>query len=47
MGKITDDDLVEVEGKLGKFVGLLQHKYGYSKEKAEQEYNRFIGRFKD
>jgi uncharacterized protein YjbJ (UPF0337 family) len=45
-GKLTDDDLTVVEGKGEKLLGLLQKKYGYSKDKAEQEYKEFIGRYK-
>jgi uncharacterized protein YjbJ (UPF0337 family) len=29
-----------------KLLGLLQQKYGYAKDKAEQEYKDFIGRYK-
>ena len=29
------------EGKK-KLVGILQQKYGYSKDKAQEEYNKFI-----
>ena len=45
-GKLTDDDLTAVEGKKEKLLGLLQQKYGYAKEKAEQEYKASIGRYK-
>jgi uncharacterized protein YjbJ (UPF0337 family) len=45
-GKLTDDDLTVVEGKKEKLLGLLQKKYGYAKDKAEQEYKDFIGRYK-
>jgi uncharacterized protein YjbJ (UPF0337 family) len=37
-GKLTDDDLTRVEGNKEKLLGLLQQKYGYAKDKAEQEY---------
>lgn len=37
-GDLTDDELVEIEGKTEKLSGILQTKYGYSKEKAEQAY---------
>ena len=36
-GELTDDDLDRIEGKREQMVGLLQRKYGYAKEKAEQE----------
>lgn len=42
-GRLTDDDLTEVEGSSEKLMGMLQKRYGYTKEKAEQEYNDFIG----
>ena len=47
-GKLTDDDLAQVEGKEEKLVGLLQKRYGYAKEKAEEEeeYKGFIGRYR-
>jgi len=44
-GKLTDDDLTQIEGKEEQLVGLLQKRYGYAKEKAEQEYKGFIGRY--
>jgi uncharacterized protein YjbJ (UPF0337 family) len=45
-GKLTDDDLTQVEGNKDKLLGLLQQKYGYAKDKAEQEYKDFIVRYK-
>jgi len=44
-GKLTDDDLAQVEGKEEQLLGLLQKRYGYAKEKAEEEYKGFISRF--
>ena len=41
-GKLADDDLERVGGQYDKFVGLLQEKYGYTRERAEQEFNRRI-----
>jgi uncharacterized protein YjbJ (UPF0337 family) len=38
--KLTDDDLGTVEGKFEKLVGLLQEKYGYTREQAEEEFNK-------
>jgi len=37
-GKLTDNDLGEIEGKGEKLLGLLRKKYGYIREKAEPEY---------
>jgi uncharacterized protein YjbJ (UPF0337 family) len=36
-GKLTDDDLTRVEGKRDELVGRVQERYGYEKERAEQE----------
>lgn len=40
-GKLTDDELLEIEGNRDQLVGKLQEKYGYAKDKAEQEVKRF------
>lgn len=39
-GKLTDDDLDKVNGKYDKLIGLLQEKYGYTKQQAEAEYQK-------
>ena len=39
-GKLTDDDLEKVGGKFDKLIGLLQEKYGYTKQQAEEEYRQ-------
>ena len=36
-GKLTDDDLEKVDGNLDKLTGLLQEKYGYTQQQAEDE----------
>jgi uncharacterized protein YjbJ (UPF0337 family) len=41
-GKITDDELDRAEGKAEQMVGLIQQRYGYTKEKAQEEYERFL-----
>jgi uncharacterized protein YjbJ (UPF0337 family) len=46
-GKLTDDDLTEMEGKEEKLLGLLQKRYGYTEDKARKEYNDFIDRYKE
>jgi len=37
-GKLTDNDLREIEGKGEKLLGLLRKKYGYIRYKAKLEY---------
>ncbi|MBN1136156.1 MAG: CsbD family protein [Anaerolineae bacterium] len=39
-GKLTDDELEQVGGKADQVIALLQQKYGYSREQAEQEFDR-------
>lgn len=39
-GNLTDDDLDKVDGKYDQLAGTLQQKYGYNREKAEEEINR-------
>jgi uncharacterized protein YjbJ (UPF0337 family) len=36
-GRIADRDLDKISGKRDQLVGLVQEKYGYTKEKAEQD----------
>jgi len=43
-GKLTDDEVTEIEGSEQKLLGLIQQRYGYTKEKAEMEYDKFITR---
>jgi uncharacterized protein YjbJ (UPF0337 family) len=43
-GELTDDDLSKIEGRRDQMVGLLQEKYGYARERAEREYDDFVGR---
>ena len=40
-GKITDDDLTVIQGKTQEMIGKIQTAYGYSRERAEQEWKRF------
>lgn len=40
-GKLTNDDLDVVEGNSTYLAGKLQERYGLTKEKAENEINRF------
>lgn len=39
--KLTDDDLKGVEGNVDEIKGRLRKVYGYSKEKAHQEFEDF------
>lgn len=44
-GKITDDELDQIEGNMDQLVGKLQEKYGYTREQAEKEIDSFRRKF--
>ena len=46
-GKLTDDELDKAQGRFDTLSGLIQEKYGYAKEKAEEELNRFLEHSED
>jgi uncharacterized protein YjbJ (UPF0337 family) len=39
-GKLTDDDVEKVGGNYDQLIGLLQEKYGYTRQQAEAEYEK-------
>jgi len=41
-GKLTDDDLDRAAGKFDVFSGLLQEKYGYSRQHAADEIDKRV-----
>jgi uncharacterized protein YjbJ (UPF0337 family) len=41
-GQLTDDDLTRIEGDYDKFVGVLQERYGYERERARQELDAYL-----
>jgi uncharacterized protein YjbJ (UPF0337 family) len=41
-GKLTDNDLDRVSGKFEVLVGLLEEKYGYTREQAADEIDRRV-----
>lgn len=36
-GKLTDDDLTQIEGKRDELVGRLQERYGIAKDEADKQ----------
>jgi uncharacterized protein YjbJ (UPF0337 family) len=40
-GKLTNDDLTQAAGNFEKFIGSIQARYGYTKEQAEQDFERW------
>lgn len=41
-GKLTDDDLTQINGKREELMGRLQKHYGHSKEEAEKNIDEFL-----
>jgi len=39
-GKLTDDDVAKIQGNRDKLLGAIQERYGYTREKAEEEIKR-------
>jgi uncharacterized protein YjbJ (UPF0337 family) len=46
-GKLADDDLDRIGGQKDKLIGLVQEKYGYGRDHAEQEVERRFKEFGD
>lgn len=44
-GDLTDNDVEMIGGHMDKLVGVLQERYGYTRERAEQEINRRLDEF--
>lgn len=44
-GKLTDDDLDRAAGKFDVLTGLLQEKYGYTRQRAADEIDRRVSAF--
>jgi uncharacterized protein YjbJ (UPF0337 family) len=44
-GKLTDDDLDQTAGEFEKFVVVLQERYGYSREQAEEEIEKRVNEY--
>ena len=40
-GKLTDDELDQIQGDAEILIGKIQQRYGYSREQAEQEFDRW------
>ena len=45
-GKLTDDELTQINGNREQLEGKLQAKYGYAKDKAKQEIDDWCNRTK-
>jgi len=43
-GKLTDDDVMRLDGSSEKLAGVLQERYGYTKQEAQEEIARFLSK---
>jgi uncharacterized protein YjbJ (UPF0337 family) len=41
-GRLTDDDLDQIQGNIEKLAGKLQERYGYAREEADREVEDFV-----
>lgn len=41
-GELTDDEITQAEGNVERLAGLIQERYGYSKQRAQDEIDRFF-----
>jgi uncharacterized protein YjbJ (UPF0337 family) len=41
-GELTDNELEQVAGRRDEMVGLLQKRYGYAKDRAENEVDQWL-----
>jgi uncharacterized protein YjbJ (UPF0337 family) len=44
-GKLTDDDLMRIEGNTEKLIGSIQQRYGYERARAEEEVRRWESQY--
>jgi uncharacterized protein YjbJ (UPF0337 family) len=44
-GRLTDDDLDQIEGNAEKLMGKIQERYGYERDRAEREVKQFWNRY--
>lgn len=40
-GELTDDDITRIDGKRDQLLGFIQKRYGYEKERAEEELKKW------
>jgi uncharacterized protein YjbJ (UPF0337 family) len=41
-GKLTDDDVTRVSGRMEELAGILRQRYGYDQARVEQEINQWL-----
>jgi uncharacterized protein YjbJ (UPF0337 family) len=46
-GLLTDDELDQIAGRRERLAGMLQEKYGYTRQEAEDSINDFLDQFEE
>jgi uncharacterized protein YjbJ (UPF0337 family) len=46
-GRLTDDELDQIAGHRDRLAGMLQVKYGYTRQEAMDSINDFLNRFEE
>ena len=41
-GQLTDDEVDKIEGRCDRLAGILQERYGYTRQEAEKSINDFL-----
>ena len=44
-GELTDDEIDQIAGKLDKLAGILQEKYGWTRDEAERHIDDFLRKY--
>ncbi|MDV7211180.1 Uncharacterized conserved protein YjbJ, UPF0337 family [Azotobacter beijerinckii] len=45
-GKLTEDELLQAEGREEKLAGLIQERYAITRDEAEKQVKDFLGKLK-
>jgi uncharacterized protein YjbJ (UPF0337 family) len=43
-GKLTDNDITQIEGQRDKLIGTVRERYGLAREDAERQVNEWLDR---
>jgi uncharacterized protein YjbJ (UPF0337 family) len=46
-GDLTDDELDQIDGKVDILTGMIQEKYGYTREEANEQVQEFLQEYDD
>jgi uncharacterized protein YjbJ (UPF0337 family) len=41
-GKLTDDDVDQIQGRADQLIGKLQHRYGIARDEAQRQFDAWM-----